>query len=507
MDNTDLGNERHGIEQHAVEHHGIEQHGVDTIPEGARTSRPHDVVGILWGGNLALSVAVFGWLPILYGLSWWASVTAVLAGTALGSLAVAPLALLGYRSGTNNSVTSGAYFGVRGRLIASAVGLLLCLGYVALTVWTGGEAVVVGLDRMIGIDAGAAGYATGYVVIALLVAVVAIYGFRWLVALNRVIVVLVGVAMVLIVIAMAGDFDPGYQGTPDALLLGGFWPTWLLAVLTSGVAGPISYVTQLGDWTRYISTRRHRPASVVGATFLGLLIGLSVPTLFGAFVSVVAFDPDSFVGGLVGGAPGWLVLPLMAVGVVGSLGQGGMNLYSMGLDLDAILPRLTRTQATGVVTGLSILLVFLGRFVWSAETAVTTFVVVLTSLATPWAVITMIGFARTGGTFDEPSLQVFNSGRRGGSYWFRGGWNWDTIVAWVAGSLVGVLSNSTDVYSGPVARLFGGVDVSFITSAVTAALVYLALVRVRPYAHPSARTGEQAGRPGGVAAAGRSALA
>lgn len=470
------------VEQH-VEHHGIEQHGVDTIPDDERTSRPRDVVGILWGGNLALSVAVFGWLVVLYGLGWWASLSAIVVGTAVGALAVTPLALLGYRSGTNNSVSSGAYFGVRGRLVASVIGLLLCLGYVALSVWTGGEAVVVAIDRARGTEGTGGEYALGYVVIALLVAVLAIFGFRWLMLVNKLLVPIVGAVMLLTVIALWGSFDPSYAGTPDEYLLGDFWPTWLLGALTAGVAGPVSYVTQTGDWTRYVSPRRHRPGRLLLAMLVGLFVGLIVPTTFGAFVSVVAFDPDSFVAGVVEAVPSWLLLPFVLAAVLGSVGQGGMNLYSMGLDLDAILPRLTRTQATIAVAVLSTALVMLGKFVWSAETAVTTFVLVLTSLATPWAVITLIGFARTRGRFDEPSLQVFNRRETGGTYWFTHGWNVDAVIAWLAGSVVGVLSNATDTYVGPIADAAGGIDVSFVTSAAVAAVVYLALVALRPHAH------------------------
>ncbi|MCA0331163.1 MAG: cytosine permease [Actinobacteria bacterium] len=466
-----------------VVQHGVEQHGVDTIPEAERASRPRDVVGILWGGNLALSVAVFGWLVVLYGLGWWASVSAVLVGTAVGALAVTPLALLGYRSGTNNSVTSGAYFGVRGRLVASVIGLLLCLGYVALTVWTGGEAIVAGLDRATGAEESPVALAVGYLVIAVAVSAVAVYGFRWLVLVNKLLVPLVGGVMLLVVVALWGSFDASYAGTPDEYLLGGFWPTWLLAALTAGVAGPVSYVTQTGDWTRYISPRRHRPGRLLGAMFLGLFVGLIIPTLFGAFVSVISLDPDSFVAGVIDAVPSWLLLPFVLAAVVGSLGQGGMNLYSMGLDLDAILPRLTRTQSTIAVAVVATALVLLGEFVFSAEAAVTTFVVVLTSLATPWAAVTMIGYLRTGGRFDEPSLQVFNRRETGGAYWFRAGWNIDAVVAWFAGSAVGVLSNSTDSWTGPIAEAAGGIDVSFVTSAVVASVVYLALVALRPGAH------------------------
>lgn len=464
----------------------VEQHGVDTIPDADRTGRPRDLVGILVGGNLALSVAVFGWLPVLYGLGWWATVSAVLVGTVVGSLAVAPLALLGYRSGTNNSVTSGAFFGVQGRLVASVIGLLLCLGYVALTIWTGGDALVAGLGRLTGTTPGDLAYAVAYVVLAALVSLVAVYGFGPLVVLNRVIVPLVGLTVLLTVVALAGDFDPSYAGTPDAYLLGGFWPTWLLAVLTAGVAGPVSYVTLTGDWTRYVSPERHTPARVVGATALGLVVGLTVPTLFGAFVSVVLFDPDSFVGGLVAGAPGWVVPAVVVAALAGSLGQGGLNLYSMGLDLDAILPRWSRTRSTLTMAAVSTALVLLGRFAVGAEAAVTTFVVVLTSLATPWAVVTMLGFLRVGGRFDTEALQVFNRRGSGGAYWFSRGWNPGAVVAWTAGSVVGVLSNATEAFEGPVAAALGGVDVSFVTSGLAAAVVYVLVVRLRPAAHAPA---------------------
>jgi purine-cytosine permease-like protein len=470
-------------EQTARAESTIEQHGVDTIPDAERTARPRDVVSILWGGNLALSVMVFGWLAILYGLSWWAAVSAILVGTFVGSVAVMPLALLGYRSGTNNSVTSGAYFGVRGRLVASVIGLLLCLGYIALTVWTGGEAVVASVSRAMGADETSLELALGYAAIAVVVAIVAIYGFRWLVGLNKLIVPIVLVTMLLSLMAFAPQFDASYAGTPDEYALGEFWPTWLLAALTAGVAGPISYVTLTGDWTRYISPARNSGRSVLFATWLGLFVGLSVPTLFGAFISVVAFDVDSFVGGFAQSGPGWLVLPILATGVIGSLGQGGLNLYSMGLDLDAILPRLTRTQATILVTLLATALVFLGKFVWDAEASVTTYVLFLTSLATPWAMITMIGYARTGGRFDEPSLQVFNRRETGGAYWFLHGWNVDAIAAWAIGSVVGVLSNSTEAYVGPIAEQLNGLDASVLTSAVTAGLVYLLLTTLRPHAH------------------------
>jgi len=50
----------------------------------------------------------------------------------------------------------------------------------------------------------------------------------------------------------------------------------------------------------------------------------------------------------------------------------------------------------------------------------------------------------------------------------------------VVGSVVGVLSNSTDTYTGPIAEALGGVDSSFLTSGIAAGIVYLALVAAKP---------------------------
>jgi len=467
------------VDPHTDSH--VEAHGVGRIPERDRTASPRDVVTILLGSNLAFSVVVFGWLPIAFGLGFWASMTAVLVGTAIGTVMVAPLGLLGHRSGTNNSVTSGAFFGVLGRLVGSMVGLLLCLGYSALTIWTGGEAMVTAAGRVSGRPMGDGAYAVGYGLLAILVTVAATYGFHLLVKLNAWVLPVVGASLALGLLAYAGSMDFGYAGTPDAYLLGSFWPTWVLAMVASGIAGPLSYVTLLGDWTRYVSNDWH-PRRVLRACAFGLFLGLLLPTVFGIATAVATSGTGarSYVAGLVAAAPMWYLPLLVIAAVAGSVSQAGINLYSMGLDLDAILPKLTRTQSTAVVALMSTVLVYLGQFVWDAEAAVTTFVLVLTSLVVPWGTVTLIGYFRVRGHLDPDALQVFNQGKRGGPYWYRRGWNPTATVAWLVGSVAGVLANSTDSFAGPIATWAGGVDLSVATSAVAAAVVYLALERIRP---------------------------
>jgi purine-cytosine permease-like protein len=454
----------------------VETFGVDTIPESERIAKPASIIPIFLGSNMALSVMVFGWLAVLYGLSWWQSVSAILVGTIVAALFVSSSALLGWSGATNNSVASGAIFGVRGRLIASFVGLLLCIQYVALTVWTGGEIISSGWARITDSKVTDGLLVVGYLAIAIAIVAFAILGYKYLVKLNNVIVYLMYGLAVLSAIALSGSFDFNYAGTPDLYALGTFWPTWFLAVLTCGAAGPVSLVTQTGDWTRYVSGSAKK-LEVVRNSFIAMTFGLAVPTLFGAFIAVAAFDEESFVAGYVAGAPSWLLVPLLLIGFIGSLGQGSVNLYSMGLDMDAILPRLSRLKSTLLVSAIATGLVFIGKFAYDAEAAVTNACLFLTALGTAWIAIALFGYYRMGGSFHKEDLQVFNKRTQGGLYWYQAGWSIKATIAWVVASACGIMGISSVDYTGPIASALGGVDVSVIAPAVVGITIYWVLDR------------------------------
>ncbi|WP_018090373.1 purine-cytosine permease family protein [Streptomyces sp. FxanaC1] len=465
----------------------VETHGVDAIPEREQSGRPRDVVNVLVGTNLCFGVIIFGWLPVSFGLGFWPSVASIVVGTLIGTVLVAPLALISMRTRTNLSTSSGAHFGVRGRLLGSGIGLLLSLGYTALTLWTGGDAVVGSLHRLVGLPDSGPAHAATYAVIAGCTVVAAIYGFKLLVRLGRWLTSSMTVLLVLGLWAYSGDFSAAWGGGSGGdYLLGGFWATWLLAVVAAGISGPVAFITILGDYTRYLSPARHSPARVLGATSLGLVLGLLIPQLFGTFTAVAAGAGDDFIGALVAAAPTWFLLPLAATGVFGSIGNGGLLLYSMGLDLDAIVPRLSRLQATIAVGVLGTILVFAGHFAWNALDFVTAFVLMLVSVGTPWAVITLIGFLRCRGRYDAEALQVYNRRSRGGIYWFTGGWNLAATTAWTAGALIGLLAVDTTFYQGPLLSLTGGVDFSFLLSGAVTTVAYLALTALgrRPRPHP-----------------------
>ncbi|MFJ3580791.1 cytosine permease [Streptomyces sp. NPDC090127] len=452
----------------------IEQRGVDTIPEAERTSGPRDLLAILLGSNLCLGVVVFGWLPVSFGLGLWASVTSVVAGTLVGVAVTAPLALVSLRTATNLSTSSGAFFGVRGRLVGSVVGLLLSLGYTALTLWIGGDVVVGTLARLTGLPSGGATHAVVYAVLAACTVVGAVFGYGLLLRLSKALAIGMTLLLGLGLVAYGGDLTVApVADTP--YLLGSFWPTWVLAAVAAGLSGPVAFITLLGDYTRYISPARHSSRTVWRTTCLGLVAGLLIPQLFGTYTALAARGALDYAGPLVAASPAWYVVPLLLAATAGTVGNAGLMLYSMGLDLDAILPRVSRARATLVVAAVATAFVFLGHFASDAQSAMTSFVLLLTAIGTPWAVITLIGHARCKGAYDPEALQVYNRRARGGAYWFTAGWHPRATVCWVLGAATGLAAVSTPLYEGPLLALTGGIDCSFVLSGVVGGLLYAVL--------------------------------
>jgi purine-cytosine permease-like protein len=154
----------------------IETAGVEYLPEAARDSRPANLGAVFLGANLTWTNVVFGAFAILFGLSFWQTVTSMAVGTAVGTLAVLPTAVIGPRTGTNMTVSSGAFFGIRGRFIGSGLALAIALGFAAVTVWTSGDAIVAAAHRLLGTPATHLVHAVAYAVVAALMVTVALYG-------------------------------------------------------------------------------------------------------------------------------------------------------------------------------------------------------------------------------------------------------------------------------------------------------------------------------------------
>ncbi len=456
----------------------IERQGIDTIPDAERTSGPFDLFRIQFGGANTFATVILGTFPILLGLSLGQAVAATLAGVVLGALILMPMGLFGPRTGTNNAVSSGAHFGVRGRVVGSFLSLLTAIAFYSISVWVSGDALVGGATRFFGIGDSDLLRGVIYAVLGALVLVVVIYGYQFMLLVNKVVVIANTALMLLGLVAFASLFDFGYDPGPEAYALGGFWPTFVLSALIV-MGNPVSFGAFLGDWSRYIPASTP-PSRLMTATFLGQLATL-VPFLFGVATATLVAGEVDYVFALIQISPLWYAVLLMVVAFLGGMSTGVTSLYGTGLDFSSVFPRLNRVQASLFIGVLAFVFILVGRLAFDLLGSVNAFIGAIIICTTPWMVIMSIGYWVRRGYYSPEDVQVFNRGRLGGRYWFNGGVNWRGMVAWIPSAIVGLLfANYPPLIEGPLRNAAGGIDVSLPVSLGLAAVVYLALLFVFP---------------------------
>jgi purine-cytosine permease-like protein len=456
----------------------VEQRGIDTVPDADRTSSWVDLMRIQFGGANTFATVLLGTFPILLGLSFWQAVAAVVLGLFVGIIFLMPMGLFGPKTGTNNAVSSGAFFGVRGRVVGSFLSLLTAVAFYSISVWVGGDALVGALNRLFGVPDSIALRTVLYGLIGLIVIVVVVFGYQFMLLVNKTAVIANSVLILVAVFAFAGTFDAGYDPGPDAYALGAFLPTFVLSALIVA-SNPISFGAFLGDWSRYIPA--NTPArKIMGATFLGQTLTL-IPFMFGVVTATLVAGEADYVFELIQVSPLWYAVLLMAVAFIGGLSTGSTSLYGTGLDFSSVFPRFTRVQATITIGVVAFIFILTGRIFFDLLGAVNAFVGAIIVTTTPWMVIMAIGYFVRRGKFSRSDLQVFNRGETGGRYWFTAGVNWRAMVAWIGGAGLGLsFAFYPPVIVGPFNAVAGGVDLSLVVAIVSAAVLYVGALLIFP---------------------------
>ena len=471
----------------------VEVHGIEPIPDAERTASPFDLFRVEFGGANTFATVVLGAFPILvFGLSFWQGFLAVLVGVVVGGLILMPMALFAPITGTNNAVSSGAHFGVVGRIVGSFLSLLTAITFFAISVYTSGDILVGALDQLAGTGQPDWLVAIAYAFFAVVVLVICLYGFRFMLAVNKVAVVTATLLYLLGAIAFAGDFDAGYKGavgTDSAALV----PAFIGGTLRV-MSNPLSFGAFLGDWARYIPRGTSRGRLLLAA--FGAQVATVIPFTFGLATAAIIAEksPDfakagNYAGGLVDVTPGWFLLPVCVIAVIGGLSTGTTSLYGTGLDFSSVFPRLSRFQSTVLIGLLSIAIIFAGKFALDFVTTITTFATLIIVCTTPWVVIMTMGYLVRRGFYDMDAVQVFNRGQRGGAYWFTRGINYRGMVAWLPAAIVGLLFvNIPGQFEGPLRNVaedaglsrLAGVDISLLVAIVLAFVLYAAALLLFP---------------------------
>ncbi|RFU66615.1 purine-cytosine permease family protein [Peribacillus glennii] len=458
------------VNGNSVQESKLEVQGIDFIPESERHSNPWNVFFVLAGAQTCYPIMLIGALPILFGMGWWDSFFAITVGLLVGCIIVAPIALFGQRTGTNGIVSSGAHFGTKGRAIGAILTIVVGIGFYALVLWTGSESVVHGGNKLFGLPKGDISLIIGALIIGIIISIVATYGHSIVVKIEKFGTVVAGATLILSIFVFLPQFDATYQG--GDYLLGGYWATWLLSASVA-LSIPVSLVPYINDYTRYIPTTTSSRSVMLG-TGAGIFVGCWITMITAAYFTTMFKSLDTpLVQGMIEMSPTWFVLPLIIVGIVGSLTQGSFAIYGAGLGLETLGWGLNRIMTTIIISVVSIIAAFLAVFVYDLVDVVNAFVTLIIVAVSPWLSIKLIGLYLFKGQYSALELHK----EKGGLYWYSKGYNIPAVLSWVIGVVVGLLFTNTLVFVGPLANSFGGIDVSFISSAIVGAVLYYFLVK------------------------------
>lgn len=475
----------------------IETFGFERIPDASRYARPIDLFRLLFGGCNTFSTSVLGAFPVLVGLSFQASLWSIVIGVLAGTVMLAPMSLFGPRNGTNDPVSSGAHFGIHGRIVGSFLALLTSITFFSLAVWSSGDALVGGAHDLAGVPVNRWTLGSAYLVFAVLVLIVCIYGFRFMLWVNKIAVWAASLMFILGAFAFAKPFDIHYAGTLQQGSAG-FWAAFVGATLVA-LSNPVSFAATLGDWARYIPDtipRRRVMGAVYAAqiaTFVPFFFGLATATIIATHAPTYITSND-YVGGLLAVSPRWFLLPMCLIATIGGMSTGTTALYGTGLDMSSMFPKvLDRVRATLLIGTLAIAFIFIGRFALNLVESVSTFSTLICTFSCPWMAIMVIGFMQRRGFYLGDDLQVFNRGGRGGHYWFTRGWNLRAMGAWLPAAFIGLsFVNLPGQFVGPLGSLADGCDLSVPVSFVVGGVLYFAMLWLFP--EPDAVYGPQGRR-------------
>ncbi|WP_077489697.1 purine-cytosine permease family protein [Sinomonas mesophila] len=444
----------------------VETRSIDMVPKGERHGRPWGQFTLWFGANAQITAIVDGALAVVFGADAFWAIVGLLVGNVLGGIVMALHSAQGPRLGLPQMISSRAQFGVYGAVIPLVLVILMYIGFASTGTVLSGQAINLVLGTNVP--------AVGIVIFGAATAVLAILGYKYIHAMGRVATVLglAGFLYLTVVTFTRYDISQAIFIKPFEL------PTFLIAV--SLAAGwQLTFGPYVADYSRYLpqDTPEKRTfwytfaGSVGGAQWamtLGALAGgLSAAGLGGDFIK----NQVGYMGDLAGG--GMLALAVYLMIVTGKLTVNCLNAYGAFMCSVTISTAFTRRAGVRPIVRALFVIAVIAVSVLIALLATKdflnvfkNFVLLLLMVFTPWSVINLVDYYKVSrDRLDIPALYSPE-----GRY---GKWNLVALVSYAVGVVVQIPFLAQAMYTGPITKLLGGADISWIVGiAVTAAVYY-----------------------------------
>jgi NCS1 family nucleobase:cation symporter-1 len=447
----------------------LELSTIQPIALDERHGRAQDLFTVWFGSNLHLLTIVTGGLAVTaFGLPFAWAVLGLAIGNFVGGIFMALHAAQGPTLGVPQMVQTRGQFGSIGALLVVGIVIVMYVGFLSSNIVAGGEALA----------SLAPGWpdTLGILVVGLVGVAATIYGYDLIHAYARVMSYVSGAVLLL-----AAVWIVGVHGLPaDFLTRNAVSTTGLMGTISVAALWQISYAPYVSDYTRYMPADTGA-APAFWASYWGCTLGSLLPMILGAMVGLAAPKDALVHGGLVHGlalltagiAP--LVLIVFSVGIASS---NALNLYCGALSTltfgQTLFPAWSpgpkaRAVAASVLCGLALAGAILSKdsFLVNYEA----FILLLLYVLVPWTAINLVDYyLLKHGQYDVAAFFRHD----GGIY---GRVNWAAVICYLLGILVQLPFETSALYTGPIARALGGIDLSWIVGLVVTSPAYYWLAK------------------------------
>ncbi len=443
----------------------LELSTIQPIPLDQRHGRARDLFTVWFGSNVMLLTVVTGGLAVTaFGLPFVWAVAGLAVGNFAGGIFMALHAAQGPTLGVPQMVQTRGQFGSLGALLVVGIVIVMYVGFLSSNIVLGGEALA----------SLAPGWSDtpGIVIVGVIGVIATIYGYDLIHAYTRVMSYLSGAVLLL-----AFVWAIYVHGLPaDFLAKNALSVTGLMGTISVAALWQISYAPYVSDYTRYMPADTGA-SPAFWASYWGCTLGSLLPMILGALVGLAAPKGGNLVHGvalLTGGiAP--LVLIVFSIGIASS---NAMNLYCGALSTltfgQTLFPRWSpgpkaRTVVALVLFGFALTGAFLSKDSFLAYYE--EFILLLLYVLVPWTAINLVDYylLRLGKYHVESFFR-----QDGGIYGLING---PAVVCYLLGILVQLPFVASALYTGPIARALGGIDLSWIVGLVVSAPAYYWLAK------------------------------
>jgi NCS1 family nucleobase:cation symporter-1 len=445
----------------------FEQRGIDYIPFSERRGRPIDLAWMWAGALFNVEYVVYGALLVVasgFGLRFWQAALIIVVGN-LSYLITGLGSLQGPRAGTAAFTINRAPFGPMGAKLIAGFNWMTQVGYEVV-----GLALVVSAGLAL-FDKAGVGASTGLKV-GLIAAAAAVqltlplFGHRAMLRVLRMLVPPFVVLFILLAILTLpkANLGAGHNASWAQMMAG------LALILSSGGYG---WPMNANDFSRYLPHDASR-RRIVWSVALGGYIPTTLLLLLGAALATAIPGASDAISGLPHAFAGWFLWPYLVFVIVQLFAINSIDLYSSGLTLQAIIPRIKRWQCvlldTTVAAGLTAYTVFNANF----NTFLTDFLLFMLIWIAPWVAIYLADYFLRRGRYDSRSLLDTGPG-----LYFRNG---GVHVAGIVAQLIGMVAaaswlNAYPAWTSPLSNATGGADFSVFMGALFGAGAYWLLAR------------------------------